>query len=280
MIDVKVQKVKVAYNEMPKGITYYFIGPPKTGKSTQASKWSKLGAKGVLVLDSDLGADFVDGANIVPLVSFSQMEKEEIKGNKRVLTIIPPEERGFVYRNGPNAGKPMAVYSMTEIWQWLKANWGKLPYDTIVIDTIDQINEWIEDDVTKELGISEMGQGDWGSDWAKARKMNADVVKKIQMLVKKTGGNLILISHSKKTMVQDDKVQLGPALPSGLGKALTAKADIIGFTSIKKATGKHIISFRSYDERSVGSRITALAQKELPFSYEEIKKEILRYKPE
>jgi len=277
-MSIKVQKVKVDYNEMPQGVTYYFIGQPKTGKSTQASKWSEKGQDGVLVLDTDLGADFVDGANVVPIV-FLNDPLENIKTKDGdAWKVIPPLERGYVYRNGPNKGEPMPVYSLSEVKAWLVKDFHKLPYDTIVIDTIDQVNEWVEDLVKEKLKINEMGMGDFGADWAKARRLNVTIAKEIQQLVKKNGANLIIVSHSKKSMTQDGKVQLGPSLPAGLGRALTAKADIIGFTEIKKGNNEYTINFKAYDERSNGSRFKPLAQKILPFNYESIKKEILEYK--
>ena len=279
-MDLNVQKIKVNYNVMPKGLTYYIIGQPKTGKSTQASKWSDKGQNGVLVLDTDLGADFVQGANIVPIISLNQPLKEVKKGNESKFEVIPPEKRGYVYRNGPDIGKPMPVYAISEVLFWLEENFEKSEYDTIVIDTVDQVNEWIEDTVKEEMGISEMGMGGYGSDWAKARKKNADVVKRIQMLIKRTAGTLVLISHSKKTNIEDEKVQLGPSLPRGLGKALTAKSDVIGFTEIDKKSGDYLINFKAYDERSNGSRFKPIAQKILPFSYDAIKKEIKEYKEE
>jgi hypothetical protein len=52
-------------------LTWYFIGQPKTGKTTAAANWSSKGAEGVLVIDTDLGADFVDGANVVTVTSLN-----------------------------------------------------------------------------------------------------------------------------------------------------------------------------------------------------------------
>ena len=51
------------------------------------------------------------------------------------------------------------------------------------------------------MGIAEMGQGEWGSDWAKARKKNVDVLQKLQRFLKQVGGNSVLISHAKTTVV-------------------------------------------------------------------------------
>ena len=114
-------------------------------------------------------------------------------------------------------------------------NWDKYPYDTVVLDTIDQVNTWIEDVVKNDLGIANMGDGSWGSDWAAAKKKNADIVKKLQDFMKKVGGNLILTSHAKQTAMTDDKVQLSPNLPSGLGRALCAKADVIGYATVRQS---------------------------------------------
>lgn len=284
----EVQTISTDWSsDLPGGITWYFIGQPKSGKTTQASRWSTLGSKGVLVLDTDLGADFVDKANVVTIASLNAPVRVKevdgvkvVKNGSPVSELIPPEERGFFYRNGDKKGQPMPVYSLAEVVASLEKNWTSMPYDTIVIDTIDQVNTWIEATVTEELGIKEMGEGQWGADWGKARRKNTDIVVRLQRFLKKVGGNLVLISHSKSTTVTDGKAQLAPNLPRGLASALTAKADVIGYTTCNKENGAYEISFQSYDERMVGSRLRPLAQKDLPFDYDSIMNEIKQYKEE
>ena len=203
-----------------------------------------------------------------------------VKDGKEQIELIPTNERGFYHRSGPEKGKPMDVYSLAEIISDLKKNWDQYPYDTIVIDTLDQVNQWIEEAVCGEMGIKDVSEGEWGQGWASARKKNVDVVKRLQDFLKKVGGNLVLTSHSKQTAMQDNKVQLSPNLPSGLGRAVCAKADVIGYTTIDKTTGEHAISFEGYDERMVGSRLKPLAHKLLPFDYNKITEEIKSYKEE
>ena len=195
-----------------------------------------------------------------------------------MIEVVPTNERGFYYRSGDKKGEQMHVYSLAEILTDLMTNWDKYPYDTVVLDTIDQVNSWIEDVVKNDLGIDNMGDGSWGADWAAAKKKNADIVKKLQDFLKKVGGNLILTSHAKQTAMTDDKVQLSPSLPSGLGRTLCAKADVIGYATIDKATQDYYIAFEGYDERMVGSRLQPLAQKLLPFDYEAVLNEIKSYK--
>jgi hypothetical protein len=272
---------------MPAGLTYLILGQPKTGKTTAVSKWSPKGNKGVLILDTDLGSDFVNGANSVTITALNAPTRPVVHEGKQVvengqpkMEVVPPEERGFNYRSGEDKGKPMPAYSLVEAFNWISSEWDKLPYDTIVIDTIGQVNEWIEFSVIQELGITAMGEGQWGADWGKARRKNLDIVKRFQDLMKKKGGNLVLVSHSKTSSMQDGKVQLAPELPRGLGYSLAAKADVIGYTTASKEDGRYYISFEAYDERVVGSRLKPLAQKTLEFDYNTICEEILKYKEE
>ena len=283
---LKINKVKTDWKgELPSGLTWYFIGQPKTGKTTNASKWSIGGQDKVLLIDTDLGSDFVDGANVITcgfLNTPARVKKVDgvkvMEKGKPKIEIIPPEDRGFFYRSGPDKGKPMPVYALSEILKDLEANWGKYDIDTVVIDTLDQVNTWIEAVVCKEMGIGDVSEGDWGSGWSNARKKNVDVLVRLQNFLKKVGGNLVLISHSKQTAMTDAKVQLSPQIPSGLARTVTAKADVIGYTTCDKESGSYNLSVESYDERMIGSRLRPLAQKVLPFDYNEIVKEIKSYK--
>jgi|TARA_R110000824_G_scaffold3000_6_gene13823 hypothetical protein len=287
-MDIKIRKVSTNWKILPTGLTWYFIGQPKTGKTTQASKWSSKGSEGVLLIDTDLGSDFANKANTITVTSLNTPtrpnmidDKQITKDGKPEIEVIPNIERGYYHRTGDDVGKPMEVYSMVEVYHYLKDNFKELPYDTIAIDTIDHINRWIEQEVCDERGQSAMGEGSsWGADWAQARKKNLDILKRFQTLCKSLGKNLVIISHAKNTVVTDGKSQLGPELPKGLAYAVTASADVIGYAMANKEDGKFYISFQAYDERTVGSRLRPLAQKTLPFDYDSIISEILKYKEE
>lgn len=276
---------------MPGGITWHIIGQPKTRKTTEASKWSAKGQEGVLLIDTDLGSDFIKGANVATVTSLDIPMRPVLKNGKPVLISspdhtestmqlepIPPLERGFVYRSGPEKGQAMPVYSMQETMMWLAQSWDKLPYDTIVIDTIDRINEWIEDIVINDLKITAMGEAEWGADYGRARKRGCDKVKKLQSFVKQRGATLVLISHAKTSQIVDGNVQLAPELPRGLGKALAAVADVIGYVTFDKNGPDPMISFLAYDERIIGSRLRPLSQQRIPFSYLTIMETIQQYK--
>lgn len=283
---LKVNKVATDWaGELPSGLTWYFVGQPKTGKTTNASKWSPGGQEKVLLIDTDLGSDFVDGANVVTCAYLNTPARVKevdgvkvVKNGKEVIEAIPPEERGYFYRSGKDKGKAMPVYSLSEILKDLEANWKDYGIDTVVIDTLDQVNSWIEEAVCKEMGIGDVSEGDWGSGWANARKKNVDILVRLQKFMKKVGGSLVLISHSKQTATTDNKVQLSPQIPSGLARSVTAKADVIGYTTCDKESGGYNLSFESYDERMIGSRLKPLAQKIIPFDYESVINEIKSYK--
>jgi len=273
-MQIQTRTVSTNWSDTIGGLTWYFIGQPKTGKTTAAANWSSKGAEGVLVIDTDLGADFVDGANVVTVTSLNPPFEGEGDDRK----VVSPLERGFYHRVGPDKGKPMEVYSLFEVYTWIKNSWTELGYETIVIDTIDTINEWIQEAVCEEMNISAMGEGDWGSDWGKARKKNVDIVKRLQLLMKQHSSNLILTSHSKQSQMNDGKVQLSPELPRGLGYALCAKADVIGYSTVVKDNPIPKVSFQAYDERTVGSRLKPLNGLVLPFTYTDVTKAITEYK--
>ena len=96
--------------------------------------------------------------------------------------------------------------------------------------------------------------------------------------MKQKGASIVLTSHSKQTTVTDGKTQLAPELPRGMASMILGRADAIGYTTVNKKDNEYQISFESYDERAVGSRLTPIAQKKIAFSYKSIVDEISKYK--
>lgn len=283
---IKVRQTENITGELPKGITWMIIGQPKTGKSTCAANWHGK----VLIIDSDHGLDFLDknNADIISVWSINTPMRNKIdeKGKKvydngrEVMEPVPLEERTPVYI----AGNKLPPYSLAEIIVWLDKEWVNLGYDTIVMDTINKINEWIEDEVCREAGIRSISELGFGVGFDLAKKKNLNAIRKLQELVQRNGAHFVELCHSKQTTVIDEKkkmtVQLGPELPGKLGIAVTAQADVIGYTTINSKTGKPEITFDNYDEKTIGSRIKALHGKTMPLSWNEIAKTIVEYKGE
>lgn len=80
--------------------------------------------------------------------------------------------------------------------------------------------------------------------------------------------------------MNDGKVQLSPELPRGLGYALCARADVIGYSTVQKDETVPKVSFQAYDERTVGSRLKPLNGKLLPFTFNDVNLAITEYKEE
>lgn len=285
-MDIKIQKISNDWTDgYPRGTTVILAGTPKSGKSTLASQWAEGGQDQVLVIDCDLGSDYVNGANIVPCTTLDPPLRPKMrdgvkvvdKEGKQVFEVIPPEERGSFYRTGPDAGNPMAVYSLREIIKWLFENWEKLPYSTIAIDDVGTVNDWFEDATKKELDINTLSDGEFGSGWSTARNKFMSMVKALQTHIKKKGGTLILVAHTKQTTMVEKKAQMVLDLPSGLSRVLCAKAEIIAFMS-KNPDGQYMISFKNSDEKQNGSRLAPLTGKTLPSDYKAIVEEFKTYK--
>jgi len=285
---MKILKNQVDWNVVPNGMTMLFFGTPKTGKTTTACNWSDKGTEGVLLIDTDQGGDFIDGINRIVCTSFNVPERPVMKDQKHMLDkrgmpayeIIPPEERGYVFTSGPNKGQPMPVYSIAEIINYLQdeISSNRLPYDTIVIDTIDEMVDWVDAEVCEELGTNAMGEAEFGKDWALSRNKAANVISMLKNMLKKAGINLILISHAKTAVMLKNKIQLGPDMPKGLAKKIMGMCELIAYIYIKEGTTEAVMSFAGYDEVLMGSRLKPLAHQEIKFDYKEFINKITSYK--
>lgn len=277
-VKVKIQKNKVDLNQLP--IYCGLIGgSPKVGKSTVASSWSDKGKKGTLMIDIDMGASLID-CNRLPVAFLNPPVKRIETSDGIEKTVIPPIERGYVYKSGDGKGSPMPVYSLYEVYEWMEeqitAN--NFPYQTVVFDTVDALNELVEQKVMQSLGINGMGQAGYGQDWNMAKQRNLNILKRFIDLLERNAINTLLICHTKQRMViEDGTTQESPALPRGLSSMLQGKMTFICNVKRNK-NGKPIADFKSYSEKQVGSRIKALNDKSIPFSYENFKKTIKNFK--
>ena len=284
---MKINKNKVEWNKLPVGLTMLFFGPPKTHKTTEACSWSAKGVDGTLLIDTEFGGDYVDGANRVVCTSFYVPMRPVMKDGKQMLNakglpmveVVPPEERSYIYQQGEDKGKSMPTYSLAEIIAniFSMIDKGEFTFDTVIIDTIDQINDWVEAEICQELGIKAMGTADFGTDWALARNKVANAVEQMKQKFKRSGINLILISHAKTASIVNKKVQLGPDLPKGLSKKLMGMFELIGYVSINEKTKKAELTFDGYDEIQMGSRLRPLANQTIPFNYQDFVKKIESY---
>ncbi len=279
-MNIEIQKT-VVEKTFPQCITVLITGMPKSGKTTNSLGWNN---GNMLSLDCEYGTRFYPGANSIQVRSLFPPKRPKLIDGKHVLTAdskkvmetIPPEERGFFYLSGENQGNPMPVYSLYEVFLFLQKEIDNLPFDGYILDTLDDVNTWIEAAVCEELGISAIGEGSYGADWGKAKTKMQKVILPLKNLFESRGKTFIMIAHSKPTTETDGTKQQSTVLPSGMASAIAAKAELIGFASVNKK-GEFTIKFQSYQEKQFGSRIKALAQKELPFDYKKIVEEYERY---
>lgn len=277
---VQVIENKVDVNQIP-----YYLGlvggQPKTGKTTQCARWSEQGKDGVLLVDVDMGASLVD-CNRLPVTSLFPPTKVVRDKDGETKEIIPPKKRDYIYKAGDKKGQAMPVYSFQEVYSFIqdKIVSNNFPYDTIVIDTVDALNEMIEQRVMKELGIDGMGQAGYGQDWNSAKEKNMKLLGKFFELTEKYGINVLLICHTKqRSQMEDGTIQESPSLPRGFSSLL--QGHMTWICNVKRdKEGQPIADFKSYSEKQVGSRIKALNDISVLFNYESFKKAIKEYEEE
>lgn len=125
---------------------------------------------------------------------------------------------------------------------------GELPYQTVVIDTIDVVNEWCEAEVCKELGIAQMGQASYGADWGAVRTRVLELIKAFAQLPV----NLVIVSHSRWAVVNDINVGHTIDLPGRLARFVLAAAENILFATVDK--GERKLVFQPHEGIEAGSR--------------------------
>jgi len=147
-------------------------------------------------------------------------------------------------------GWPMALFLATEpgtaameaadmqITNWtdfrnvikqLKANQGKHQWETLVIDTVDNLYEFLVDEVCRSNGWDDLGDGGYGKGYKLARRKLTNVISHIRGL----GMSVIFVSHERREIEVDDQgkrsgeVLVTSALPGSARKVLHGAVDFI-----------------------------------------------------
>lgn len=168
-------------------------------------------------------------------------------------------------------GRIHDIRSLEEFREALKLAVDNPSVKTVVIDSIDVLSDWFEEEIARKAGLSSMTERKAGVDgWA----LWGDLRRKIESLVnylKASGKFTILIAHTKDPKLDGSGSIVIPAGINVSGKgagAIAANADAIGncFKRQIGPTTKYFLSFQGGSLGIWGSRIPELEDKtiELP----------------
>ncbi|KKN58756.1 hypothetical protein LCGC14_0548510 [marine sediment metagenome] len=197
-------------------------GSPKVGKTFLSASFPK-----VLIADMEGGSRF--------------LEYHPNKANIYVLQLSDlAEVRGLIVQ--------------------LAKEKDNLPYDTIVVDSLTTLEQWIEEEVSKDLNC-EFGTAGYGADYGSAR------TKMMRMIngFKKVNKRIILIAHTNISAEPGTEIKT-LSLTGKVKNLVTAAADAVGFMGWKNE--ERIISFASTQKDESGSRYPQLIGKDIPATYQ------------
>ena len=188
-------------------------------------------------------------------------------------------ERGYNAIPGIIAQDVNTWGEMKQIYRELKKDEVKAVYKTIIIDTVDIAADLCQKYICSQLGISEMGEGGWGTNsWPKYKKEFEEVFRGLTMM----GYAVVFISHSK---TGTDKDQTGkefgytkPTTQSSALQIIENMADIYCFARMYLGADgeeKRVLTLRSPAGSGIscGSRFKYIAS-EIPLNYDALTKAI------
>ena len=198
-------------------------GAPKVGKTFFASSFPK-----VLVADMEAGSRF--------------LEYHPNKNNIYVLQLSNlAEVRGLIVQ--------------------LAKERETIPYETIVVDSLTTLEQWIEEEVSQELNC-EFGTAGYGADYGSARTKIMRIINGF----KKVNQRIILVAHTNISAEPGTEIQT-LSLTGKVKNLVTAAADAVGFMCWRNE--ERVISFASTQKDESGSRYPQLIGKVIPASYQD-----------
>lgn len=135
-----------------------------------------------------------------------------------------------------------------------------IPYETIVVDSLTTLEQWIEEEVSQELNC-EFGTAGYGADYGSSRTKMMRIINAF----KKVNKRIILVAHTNISAEPGTEIKT-LSLTGKVKNLVTAAADAVGFMGWKKE--ERIISFASTQKDESGSRYPQLIGKEIPANYQ------------
>jgi hypothetical protein len=157
-------------------------------------------------------------------------------------------------------------------------------YNTIIIDSIDLVFNFLERLVIGRLNkqlktnYSFIGQFPNGLGWSSVRNAMKSWIFEFIVPITQSDKNVLFIAHEKSEIVKregkEDKTRYGINIPGQTAGVITSLSDVVGRVHIKG--GKHMISFSPARDLG-GSRIKAIAGRDIPLSIKVLRTVISKY---
>lgn len=163
------------------------------------------------------------------------------------------------------------------------------PYNTIIIDTLDLVYEWIEKETITELNLkgktaySSVGEFPHGNGWAISRLNLKKFVFNEIFKITRMNKNVIGIVHEKAITVKKgniEDVEYKLSFPGQTATMIASLADVVGRIYSKKIAGRFEprLSFIPGSDDD-GSRLKILANKDMSLNIDTLRRVITDSKP-
>lgn len=163
--------------------------------------------------------------------------------------------------------KKVDVNSMEELREVYKLVKEDKVFKTIVIDSLDKVAAWIEQEICSELGTTSIMESKKGERNGVQWGMYKERVLGFVLGTMKLGKNVIFISHTKKAETDANGSVINPKsinLYGATASEVLALVSNIGYMMAKEVEGgkvKHYVSFKAGQSVEAGSRSPALRDK-------------------
>ena len=166
------------------------------------------------------------------------------------------------------AGRIHEVANLADFREALKLAVTTVGIKSIVIDTLDMLSDWIEDEIAHAVGMSNITDRKKGVDgfevWGEYRRKMEGLVG----YLKASGKLCILIAHCKEPKLDANGLYATPKgmnIPGKTGPFIAGQADLIGYTfkRLVGAANEYCVTFQGGPLGIWGSRVDELNDKTL-----------------